>query len=169
VEDFLRVLIRLFTFTSFPTFLRRPPPPAALSSEETVWASSFLTLVILVIGTITIIYQCRQLLERIQQIRQKGGRGVKQEEEAVVCGKELREAQQTIQQTQRQSYQDLANELESMRVTQKEVKSNLAGLQTLVERASEQKQRRTADIDSNAGVDAASKSLIIRAGHDKDE
>lgn len=129
-----------------------------------MWVS-LLALVILVVGTVTIRYQCRQLSKRIQQIRGWGQEDTRQDDVAL-CSKELKEVRDKIWKKQRESHQSLASELKGMREMQKEVKSNLAGLQVLMDQVSEKIRRETRS-PSNTEVIGANN--LARTGHDKNE
>ena len=120
------------------------------SQEEILWIS-LLTILVLVIGTATIQYQCRKLSNQIQNTIREDKVG--QDDELIVScqsKQELWEVQQSIQRKKYQSYQTMAKELESMKEIQKEVKAKLVGLQNLVNQVSERKQRERKESTTNS-------------------
>lgn len=131
-----------------------------MTKDEIVWAI-LLTIAILVVGTATIQYQCRRLRKKFRDIKvqrhRKMGRRRRRQEGVIIsssCTQELREVGNRIHNRQLQNYQSLADELESMRQMQRDVRGKLAGLQTMVDQATKkQKQRDVANSRDDQDVD----------------
>ncbi len=125
-------LFDVFPFLLAVCFLRTMIVPST-SYGETILIF-LLILVLSIIGVGTIRRQLRLLRRRLQH--------TSEEKDAKASSMRLREIQKIVQQKQLQSHEELAEELESMREMQREVRAELINLQMLVEKVSTQREKK---------------------------
>lgn len=95
-------------------------------------------LIFILVGIAILRHQCQQLYRGVTELCGKQTTS-EQNNDLKSSNIELREIHKFVQCQQRQSYQELASELESMRKMQRDMKSNLTHLQKLVGKVSAQR------------------------------
>jgi uncharacterized membrane protein len=99
-----------------------------------LFGTSLPIIVAVFIGIVVLLQQCRQLTRRSAELLERkwqGGSAL----EVEPLREQIRQVQETVRLSRSPSFEALAQELQSLKKLQREVKSQLAGLRTLVDKA----------------------------------